>query len=306
MNNFTTKLILSVLSFFALNTFGQYRLDYGGSIGIANYLGDIGGREKTRRDFVADMKMAKTRQALSGFVRYKFQPRLSVKAELMYLRIAGDDKLSTNLGRQYRNLNFTNDMFELSATGQFCFYENTDIGSDYRFRIAFRSYVGLGVGVFYSNPKTKYNGETVKLRPLMTENVEYKPIGVCIPAVIGFNFTLKKRHRIGWELNWRTTFTDYLDDISTVYADPKDIGNEAALVANRSAELDQSKYPTTIKYSFLPGSKRGDPTHKDSYLTMNVSYSYVLRGKSSFYRSRYGSFFNKRGKRRTRKIRAKF
>lgn len=306
MKNFLSKLVLSVLSLSALNMAAQYRLDYGGSLGIANYLGDIGGKEKTRRDFVADMKLAKTRQAISGFVRYKFQPRFSVKGELMYFRIAGDDKLSTNPGRQYRNLNFRNDMFELSTQAQYCFYENTDIGSDYRFRIAFRSYVGLGVGVFYSNPKAYYEGSYVALRPLMTENVEYKPVGVCIPAVIGFNFTLKKRHRIGWELNWRTTFTDYLDDISTVYADPKAIGNEAAPLANRSGELDQSKYPLNFNYNFLPGSKRGDPSHKDSYMTMNVSYSYVLRGKSSFYRSRYGSFFNKRGKHRTRKIRAKF
>src|ERR1700740_544897 len=137
MNKLITKISLSLLSLFALESMAQYRLDYGGSIGIANYLGDIGGKEKTRRDFIADMKLAKTRQALSGFVRYKFTRRFYAKAEMMYFRIAGDDKLSTNPARNARNLSFTNDMFDLTSQLQYVFYENMDLGSDYRFRLAF-------------------------------------------------------------------------------------------------------------------------------------------------------------------------
>jgi hypothetical protein len=39
---------------------------------------------------------------------------------------------------------------------------------------------------------------------------------------------------------------------------------------------------------------------------MSLSYSFVLRGKSSFYRGRYGHFFGKKRRGKVRKIRAKF
>ena len=306
-----TYSLLLFLMTFVMSSFAQYRFEYGGSVGISNYLGDIGGKEKTRRDFISDMKLAKTRQAASGFIRYKFHPNLYAKAELMYLRIAGDDKLSTNPGRNARNLSFTNDMFDLNLQGQFVFYENTDLGSDYRFKLAFRSYVGIGVGGFYSNPKTKYEGANVKLRPLETEGVAYKALGLSIPATIGFHFTYRKKHRFGWELNWRTTFTDYLDDISQGWGDPSKMDPLGAELSYRTDELD----PTLFEDGFLNNfgykaenklNKRGDPTHNDSYISMNFSYSYIIRGKSSFYRSRYGSFFKKKGRSKMRKIRAKF
>jgi len=34
-------------------------------------------------------------------------------------------------------------------------------------------------------------------------------------------------------------------------------------------------------------NKRGDPTHNDSYMTMAVTGSYVIRGTSTFYKAKY-------------------
>lgn len=290
-------------------TKGQRLLDYGVSVGVSNYLGDIGGKEKTRRDFVADMKLAKTRWNFGGFVRYKVKPKISVKLALDYLRIEGNDQLSSNPARNTRNLNFRNDMFDLAVTGQFFFYEDNDLGNTYRYKNGFRAYAFIGVGGFYSNPKALYQGSWVKLRPLQTEGVAYSPIGVSIPAGLGFYFTFEKKHRIGFELNYRTTFTDYLDDISGNYADPSGMDPTAAALSNRTGELSGLDPAFTNNFGYDAqtgvGNKRGDKTHKDSYMTMSLSYSYVLKGKSSFYRGHYKSFFgNKRGK--SRKIRAKF
>jgi hypothetical protein len=311
------KFLLLILLSFAVNTaFSQWLWDYGVSAGVSNYLGDIGGKEKTRRDFVADMKLAKTRWNVGGFARYKWRPRVSLKLALDYLRIEGDDKLSTNPGRNYRNLNFRNDMFDLALTGEWFFYENNDLGNTYRYKNGFRAYVFGGVGGYYSNPKGKYNGDWIKLQPLETEGVHYKKIGVNIPVGFGFYFTLSKKHRIGYELNWRTTFSDYLDDISGNYTNGAPSDPTAAAMANRTGELGQSglndnpgAYYYTVNGNGTPrfeGQKRGDKTHKDSYTTMSISYSYVIRGKSSFYRGRYGNFFGKKKKTKSRKIRAKF
>lgn len=285
----------------------QWLWDYGVSVGVSNYLGDIGGKEKTRRDFVADMKLAKTRWNMGGFARYKVKPKVSLKVALEYLRIEGDDKLSSNPARNARNLNFRNDMFDLGVTGEFFFFEDNDLGNTYRYRNGFRAYVFAGVGAYYSNPKGLKDGEWVKLRPLKTEGVSYSPIGVNIPMGIGFYFTIHKKHRIGYELNYRTTFTDYLDDISGNYPDdPSQTGDPS--MSRRIDELGgaSSFEDKGVYYAHDWGQKRGDKTHKDAYMTMSLSYSHVIRGKSSFYRGRYGHFFGKHGRGKVRKIRAKF
>lgn len=283
----------------------QWLWDYGFSLGVSNYLGDVGGKEKTRRDFVADMKLAKTRWNVGGFARYKVHQKFSVKLALDYLRIEGDDKLSSNPARNARNLNFRNDIFDLAVTGQVFFYEDNDLGNTYRYRNGFRAYFFAGIGGYYSNPKTIDGG--VKLRPLHTEGKTYSPVGINIPAGVGFYFTIHKKHRIGYEINYRTTFTDYLDDISGNYPnDPSESGDPSLSLrinelGGASAFEDKGLY-----YSHTWGQKRGDKTHKDGYMTMSLSYSYVLRGKSSFYRGRYGHFFNHRRRGKVRKIRAKF
>lgn len=294
-------LLFSLL--FSAAALAQYRWDYGFGLGAANYLGDIGGKEKTRRDFVADMKLAKTRWSVGGFARFKLDHRLSIKGQLNYLRIAGDDKLSSNPGRHARNLSFWNDIFELDLSPQVKIYENNDLGSSYRFRLGFKFYLHAGVGIFHHSPKAKYRDEVYKLQLMQTEGVKYSLWQFTVPVGTGFYFTMRKKHRIGFEYSWRICFTDYLDDISTVYVDG--LNGTAAALANRTGELGTEVDPATAAF-FRPGNKRGDPSHKDTYMDVQISYSYVVRGRSSFYRSRYGSFFFKKTRRKVRKIRAKF
>jgi len=161
------------------------------------------------------------------------------------------------------------------------------------------------VGAFLSNPKTLYRGSWVALQPLATEGYEYKKIVMNIPMGAGFYFTFNKQHRLGFEMNYRKTFTDYIDDISGNYpADPGDAYTEGLIL--RTTELPKQTIADSkgAALSHTWGNKRGDNKHKDSYLSMSLTYSYVIRGKSSFYRTRNSGFFSK--KRKMRKIRAKF
>lgn len=297
-------LLISFLAF-ACGIKAQWLWDYGGTIGASNYLGDIGGKESTRRDFISDMKLAKTRWNIGGFARYKWRPRLSIKMSLDYIRLEGDDKLSSNPGRRYRNFNFRNDIFDAAVTGEYFFYENNDLGNTYRYRNGFRAYIFAGVGAFYNNPKSFYEGSWVALRPYATEGYHYKALQLNIPMGAGFYFTFNKKHRFGFEMNFRKTFTDYIDDISGNYPSTPIPGYVGGLVL-RTQELDlKTQLENQGAYlSHTWGAKRGDPTHKDSYLTMSFSYGYVIRGKASFYRVRNTGFFSQ--KRRMRKIRAKF
>lgn len=304
----------------------QYYWDFGGGFGAANFLGEMGGEELTRRDFVADMKLSQTRTAVSGFARYKLNPMFSVKGTLSWAVVRGADSLCTNPARYYRNLNFKNNLFEAMAEFDWFFYEVNDLGHTYRYKDNFRAYIGLGIGGVYHNPKAYYNGEWVALRPLTTEGYRYTQVAFEIPASAGFYFTINKRYRIGWNLCWRTTFTDYLDDVSSFYPDPSLLPNSTAVALSDRTDhaaadafgaanpLYGRGWGNNFGYSTWTDAdgnqhfnKRGDPSHNDSYLTTEVEFSYVLRGRSSIYKSKYGNLFrghNKYGRRR--KVRAKF
>ncbi|HEY6160056.1 MAG TPA: DUF6089 family protein [Bacteroidia bacterium] len=265
-------------------SFAQFHWDIGGGLGASNYLGDIGGMEQTRRDFVADLKFSQTHFAGDAFVRYKINHNISVKTEFTYARISGSDNLSTNPGREGRNLSFRNDLLELSAKGEFTFFTINDVGRGYRYRDDFKAYLFAGVGGFYSNPKANYEGQWIALQPLKTEGVSYSKFGLCLPAGGGVSYTINKQHRIGWELGWRTTFTDYLDDISTVYAETSGLSPLAQKLANRNGELHYDPSTTDLPNpnNYTPGNKRGDPTHNDSYIISTINYSYVIKQKSIY------------------------
>lgn len=292
-----------------LSAFSQYYMDYGVSIGASNYLGDIGGKEQTRRDFVADMKFQHTRWTVGGFFRYRFAPQFAAKLNLNYVRLNADDANSTNPYRRGRNLSFRNNMFELTANGELYIYKVNDVGRTGRYRTDFNLYLFGGAGLFYSNPQGELNGTWYNLQPLQTEGVAYKKLNFVIPAGLGFYYTMNRKYRLGMEVGWRTTFTDYIDDISTEYITHTD--NLTASLANKNnQEVINSiepveGYPFPSTKSYEPGDKRGDPEHDDSYITATINFSMVLRGRSKFYRAKH-SWILGRKKRKRRKSRAKF
>ena len=202
-----------------LSGYSQYRVDYGVRLGAANYLGDIGGKEKTRRDFIWDIKMRKTRWAAGGFYRYRFNKNFAINGGLTYARLEGDDALSTNRARKGRNLSFVNDMLDVSAKGEYYFYSHDDVTGRGKYFLSMRTYVFAGIGGTLHAPKTKDAADDkVKLRKELTEDTKYGLFTANIPVGFGVYFTHKKEHRYGFEMSWSATFTDYLDDVSGTYS----------------------------------------------------------------------------------------
>jgi hypothetical protein len=276
-----------------------YKLEYGLMTGISNYLGEIGGREKPARPFVLDLKLAKTRWNQAAYMRYKFHPSLAFGLALNYLRIEGHDNLSTNPGRRYRNLSFRNDIFDFETTINWLFYDSKKpIGYYQRTDVYFTSYLFVGAGVYYHNPKTYYQGAWIALQPYRTENVGYSRFGYCVPLGFGFYVTLNKRRRtqrIGLQVNWRYTNTDYLDDISTVYKNPAELPSSTSVaLSNRNPELTKQPEGFSGNYGWqgleadgvTPVNKapRGNPNNKDSFISLNITYAYVI--KSRYHKSR--------------------
>jgi hypothetical protein len=322
-------LFLAVVSLPKLG-FSQFKWDFGGSVGVSNYLGEMGGKEKPRRDFVADMNLTQTRLSSGAFARYKLTPSISVKGSLNYIRIQGNDALSPNPERFSRNLSFRNNMFELSTVAEYYFYKSSDMSGrpglrGSRKRVDFRTYLFLGVGALYSNPQTNVTGSWVDLRDYKTENVAYGPITAVIPVGLGLSYTINRHYRFGFELGFRQTFTDYLDDVSTNYVPEVFAGESSeyfpgeqyvtdrALIANPNVKLTKdgtskvnaANYGWTKDFNGDKLNKRGDDTHSDNYITATVSFSYVIKGKNKFYKQKYKSLSQRR-KVVKRKTRAKF
>jgi hypothetical protein len=293
MKKFVALLFVALLAFSA--DAQRYNLGFGGRLGAANFLGDIGSGGISR-NFVYNMNLADTRWSAGAFVRYRFHPLFAIRGDLTYARIQGKDADSDWGPRRGRNLNFTNDMFELSA--KFEFYPQilsvSDVGFRGRYRTDYQTYFHAGVGGLYHSPKGKYmgQGENIKLRPLMTEGVKYSPVTFFLPFGGGFFFTHNRQHRFGFDFTWNWSFTDYLDDISTQYVDPSEMASDpnAALMANQW--IPQGGVPDAVQYG--PGSPRGDPTDRDNYMLMTVSYSYLIRTRSGFYRRNYSWMYGRR------------
>jgi len=293
--------ILSVL-FFMSNSFGQrrYNLDYGIRAGVANYLGDIGSGDLAR-GFVYNLELKDTRWSAGGFVRYRFHPLFAYQGAITYARIQGADSKSINYARLGRNLSFKNDLIMLNNKIEFYppFLTVSDVGGSGRYRTDFKMYLLTGLGIFYHNPKAEYNGQKYKLRPLMTEGKKYSPVALSIPMGTGFYFTHKRQHRFGFEMTWNMTFTDYLDDVSRNYVDASSMGSDpiAPTLANRNPELGSYvpgvDYPLGANYGGT--NQRGDPTDKDNFMMISLSYSYVIKTKSGFSRS-YSWIYKSRSK----------
>lgn len=281
----------------------QYNVGFGVRAGVANFLGDIGSGDMAR-GFVYNMELRDTRWDFGLFSRYRFHPLFAVQGSFDWNRIQGRDINSDNRARRGRNLSFTNDLLHIS--GKLEYYPQvlavSDVGYRGRYRLDYQTYFFAGVGGVIHSPKAELNGEKIKLRPLMTEGVEYSPIALTLPFGGGFFFTYKKIHRFGFEYAWNLTFTDYLDDISTVYVAPSEMSSDplAPVLANRY--IGAGNVPEGVQYS--PGSPRGDPTDRDNFMTVSISYSYLIRTRGSFYRKNYSWMYGR--KRRWGGTKAKF
>lgn len=314
----------------------QYQWDYGLKLGAANYLGDIGGKDLPRRDFVWDMHLGQTRYAVGAYGRYKFSKRLAINVNFDHIAIQDADRFTTYAPRRARNLNFRNRMFEFGARAEFTLWYDNDVGNRGFYNPDYKLYAFGGVAGYYSNPQARlvYDGfgEPIdglnvgdfvddtwyNLRDYRTEGVAYSNIGLGIPLGIGMYFTFNKQWRVGWEVCWRMTFNDYLDDVSSVYTEPDPVNPDdmdlaydlqsqsyVALVNEVNKDLPAGQGAMSIndfRYQNPPSSPsiRGYNTNNDNYITTQITVGKVIRGRSKFYKSKYSWVKNRSMVRRSK------
>ena len=300
----------------------QYLWDFGASIGGTNYLGDIGGKELPRRDFVYDMELKETNIAFGAHIRRKLSRSLSAKAALFYGRISGDD-VNTEYGpRQARNLHFRNDVKEISIQFEYTLYSDNDFGGRGLYNPNFRVYAFGGIGAIHHNPQAEFEGTWMDLRPLRLEgqSEEYNEIELSNPVGFGFYFTYNRRYRFGWELGYRFTSTDYLDDVSGFYAYDSELGDDPIRIAmaNRTTpEIIEQVWPgqpgQIFNYEYNSEAealgqrnRRGIGDNNDGFLYMNLSAGMVIVKPSKSFKMKRRHSWLKGKVKKSRKSRAKF
>jgi len=275
-------------------SFAQFEII--GAVGTSHFLGDLGGKPLRGTNDISDLNFASTRYALLGGFRVFLGDKVAFRTNIAYARITADDKLTKNVERHGRNANFFSPIVEGSAVFELHFGHN----GRSRYDKSGSFYLYGGVGFFYFEPKGRLNGEVIKLRPLGTEGQNYrddikpyKNTGVNIPFGLGYRFRVGDGY-LGIEVNTRRNFTDYLDDVSTVFPDRNKLYTSSGAKALEWVNNTTS----TIPGFDAPGAIRGDPKDKDGYFFILIKFDYPLRGVmdlgfGSGKRGRGGFRFNK-------------
>ncbi|GIV39250.1 MAG: hypothetical protein KatS3mg033_1050 [Thermonema sp.] len=301
-----------------INSGGNYWAIYGG-LGAANYFGDL-----APDDNPASTNISYTRPSVMAGVARRFNSRMQVEAEFDYLRIMASDFRNADPNdqqhkyRYLRNANFRNDVFELSVRLAVDLLPSR--GYFYR-RPMWRPYAFVGVGAFYHNPKGMTpDGKWVALQPLRTEgqgltprynpdlkypDKPYSLIQFSVPFGAGVRYKLTDNLDLSFEFVYHYTFTDYLDDVSGNYADPRDlleqVGPLAVIMANRTTETvdpitgktrnfqpvadsigglttDELGNSTVVGFG-RGGDQRGNSKELDKIITVGFKLTYIFAGK---------------------------
>jgi hypothetical protein len=261
MPKFYAALFLIVLSYTA---HAQATWEIGGALGGAGYIGDLN-----------PSPFKPSGISVGAFVKRNFNGYLSAKLNYQYGKIGGADSSSSSQQLRGRNLSFTDALTELSLMAEFNFMKYIpDAGKN-----KYSPYIFLGIGTTSFSPNAMYNGNEIELRTLRTEGQTsaYKASTIVIPYGAGIKYNIGGKWTAALEAGYRYTHTDYLDDVSGVYASPGQLPTALSVaLADRSGER-------TGTYIGTPGSQRGDFRTKDIYAFFGFTLSYTFVTEKCYY-----------------------
>jgi hypothetical protein len=292
-------LFLALLGFSYLPSYSQYTgekasfWEAGITVGPMNFLGDLGGNAGRGTGFLKDNNFPTTKLTFGAFATYQPNEWLGVRLAANIGTLEGDDAIIKPKGgleeaRKIRNSNFKSKLLEGFIGLEiyptvFLEFDQTEIWGK------LRPYGLIGVGMFHFNPKgfDPVSQRWVELKPLSTEGQgfgeypdrpEYNLTQINVPMGIGVKYFLSDKVNLSLEIIHRTTFTDYIDDVSTNYIDPSLFYNYMSLPQAQLAERMANK---SLPYSasaegFVPGDKRGTPEKNDAYYTIGFKLGFRL------------------------------
>ncbi len=267
------------------------------TFGATQFNGDLGGGFGDGKDYsMKDINWLSTGYQLGIGFRKRFHPLFATTSSVKGFTLKGNDALSNNLIRNARNLNFRSFNIQIEQKIEFIVAakekfspSNLLLGTYPSPNRSQQLYVFSGLGLMYFSNQGYYNklGENarwVNLRNLQTEGINYSPITLTIPIGVGFRIGINRTWRLGIELSYNKTFSDYIDDVSTVYKNPSSFSDPVAAYLSNPSDLTVTQ-GNGFNW-FGEGYQRGDSKQKDAYyhanfvLSKNITYKdYGLRRK---------------------------
>jgi len=246
--------------------------EFGIGLGGGHYFGDLNTRASLNRP----------KMAASVFFRKNLGNYIAVRLGASYAQLGYSDKYNDFNKQMFtRNLSFNSNVWELSLQGDFNFFRFMPGEPDY----SFTPYITFGAGIFTYDPYAYLRDEKILLRPLNTEGQgstlypdrkPYSSMAISIPFGGGVKYAFNERINIGFEVLYRFTNTDYLDDVSTTCVDqsvfppnPDGSPSNALLLSDRSYELGA---PIGI-----PNRQRGNSKQKDHFVTAMFHVTFNLQ-----------------------------
>lgn len=270
------KKVLPYLFVFSMISFLSYAQpqaivqegEVGITIGGAHYFGDLN----------KGVGFKSPQLTYGVLAKKQFGPYVALRVAGHYAKLGYADSMVNPAKfpfQKTRNLDFQNKVWEVSVQGDFNFFKFIPGDPEHRFT----PYITLGVGIIKHNPYTFLDGVKEKLQPLGTEGQlaagnAYSDQAYCFPLGMGVKYNIANNLNLGFEVVYRYTNTDYLDDVSGTYA-PNDVLNTSGngnLLSKAYRLQDRS-----IGQIKTNGDQRGFSQQRDQYLlaqfTLTFSFS---------------------------------
>lgn len=205
-------------------------------------------------------------------VEARLLSRVAARVQVSRYRLEGSDtNAADSSAHQQRNLSFSSNNLEFMLQGMYFFKRYNGM---YHKRRNYEPYVAVGIGYTTFNPTADLDGETYTLSEYKTENKEYGKSTLVVPMNIGVKAKLNEFMNLNFDLGYRITFTDYLDDVSSLYGGPFADGSLQSRLSNRKDEIPVVNEEAYEQY--VPGMLRGDPNNNDKYFFINFSLEIYL------------------------------
>ncbi len=241
-------------NFFSRNRNRSFILNVG--TGTSSYFGELSN----------DGDYMDTKLNFNVGLQYPLSDRAFIRTDVTWFQLQGDDAEADSDSRKTRNLSFRSNNLELAVTGTVNILPN---GNRFYQRRPVNFYGFAGLALTWYSPTAELNGERHALRSLKTEGVDYGPVTFAIPFGLGTKIRASSFLNFVIEGGYRITFTDYLDDVSTVHVDINSFSDPiAAALSDRRPEIGLETRPA--------GSIRGNPDSNDGYFILSAKVEYYL------------------------------
>ncbi len=272
---FSRIIAVALVVFAVIPAMSQEGVEAGAWVATSNYFGDLN----------TNMRLNRLGPAGGLGLRYNFNERVCGKISANIGTVEAYDSDSPNVYERARNLHFKSTVADAGLQLEFNFLPYNHGSRDE----GWTPYLFAGAGVSYFNPKAKMENKWYELRPMGTEGQykgdEYYTVTGSWVYGAGFKIGLNYEWSLNIDISARRLFSDYLDDVSTVYPDLEDVEDLRGEIATRFMDRSSELYNTNPNFFVRNniehpigemGRQRGNSRNNDTYVYFGIGIYYYF------------------------------